>query len=106
MAVESMTRPVSELPAGFDNNNAEKGDQQFYPTNSRTSQKVESDSSLPAGSSENSIDASKDVEEPPRSVKGALWVLIVASILSSTFLFSLDNTIVVSKSKLGQWGGS
>ncbi|ETN44952.1 uncharacterized protein HMPREF1541_09827 [Cyphellophora europaea CBS 101466] len=31
---------------------------------------------------------------PTRPVKGPLWVLVVISILSSTFLFSLDNTIV------------
>ena len=32
--------------------------------------------------------------KPSRNVKGILWLLIVFSILSSTFLFSLDNTIV------------
>ena len=32
--------------------------------------------------------------KPSRNVKGILWLLIVVSILSSTFLFSLDNTIV------------
>lgn len=32
--------------------------------------------------------------KPSRNVKGILWFLIVLSILSSTFLFSLDNTIV------------
>ena len=30
----------------------------------------------------------------PRPVKGILWVLVVVAILSSTFLFSLDNTVV------------
>ena len=30
----------------------------------------------------------------PRAVKGVLWVLVVVAILSSTFLFSLDNTVV------------
>ncbi|KAF7880868.1 uncharacterized protein EAF02_006759 [Botrytis sinoallii] len=30
---------------------------------------------------------------PPSSVTGARWPLVVLSILSSTFLFSLDNTI-------------
>ena len=30
----------------------------------------------------------------PRPVKGVLWVLVVVAILSSTFLFSLDNTVV------------
>ncbi|KAL8729093.1 MAG: hypothetical protein Q9181_005113 [Wetmoreana brouardii] len=33
-------------------------------------------------------------EKPPRPVTGFLWVLIVLSILSTTFLFALDNTIV------------
>jgi hypothetical protein len=35
-----------------------------------------------------------DVLKPPRDVKGLTWALVVVSILSSTFLFSLDNTIV------------
>lgn len=36
-----------------------------------------------------------DVEEkPPRNVTGIAWVLVVVSILISTFLFALDNTIV------------
>ena len=30
----------------------------------------------------------------PRPVKGILWALVVVAILSSTFLFSLDNTVV------------
>lgn len=33
-------------------------------------------------------------EEPPRKVKGPLWILVVTAILSSVFLFALDNTIV------------
>ena len=33
-------------------------------------------------------------EAPPRDAHGIVWVLIVLSILSSTFLFALDNTIV------------
>lgn len=46
----------------------------------------------------NSVEKSLEtVEEPakaPRNVSGPLWGLVVLSILSSTFLFSLDNTIV------------
>ncbi|KAI9782502.1 MAG: hypothetical protein M1839_004988 [Geoglossum umbratile] len=34
------------------------------------------------------------VEEPPRTVKGFVWALVVVAILSSTFLFALDNTVV------------
>ncbi|KAG0633768.1 major facilitator superfamily domain-containing protein [Tuber brumale] len=33
-------------------------------------------------------------EAPPRTVTGVVWVLVVISILSSTFLFALDNTVV------------
>lgn len=33
-------------------------------------------------------------QKPPRDVHGVAWVLVVISILSSTFLFALDNTIV------------
>jgi Major Facilitator Superfamily len=35
-----------------------------------------------------------EVEAPPRDVHGAKWALVVVAILSSIFLFSLDNTIV------------
>lgn len=36
------------------------------------------------------------IEPPvsPRPVKGILWALVVVAVLSSTFLFSLDNTVV------------
>ncbi|KAI9677145.1 MAG: hypothetical protein M1829_002719 [Trizodia sp. TS-e1964] len=33
-------------------------------------------------------------DKPPRTVSGWVWGLVVLSILSSTFLFALDNTIV------------
>ena len=33
-------------------------------------------------------------QTPPRDVHGVKWILLVLSILSSTFLFALDNTIV------------
>lgn len=32
--------------------------------------------------------------KPPREVHGIVWALVVLSMLSSTFLFALDNTIV------------
>ncbi|KAH0537074.1 hypothetical protein FGG08_006115 [Glutinoglossum americanum] len=35
-----------------------------------------------------------DTEVPPRTVKGFVWALVVLAILSSTFLFALDNTVV------------
>jgi hypothetical protein len=33
-------------------------------------------------------------QQPPRDVSGPVWILVVLSILSSTFLWALDNTIV------------
>jgi hypothetical protein len=33
-------------------------------------------------------------EVPPRDITGWKWIVVVLSILSSTFLFALDNTIV------------
>ncbi|KAL8715495.1 MAG: hypothetical protein Q9220_000830 [cf. Caloplaca sp. 1 TL-2023] len=55
----------------------------------------------PSGRSNNSDPALAEKAEipaedqkPPRDVHGFLWILIVLSILSSTFLFALDNTIV------------
>jgi hypothetical protein len=75
---------------------AEKVDGETYPTLPQTP-KAEADPSLQDSSSENSSHGIKGVEEPPRPVKGMLWLLVVISILSSTFPFSLDNTIVVSK---------
>lgn len=33
-------------------------------------------------------------EKPPRDIYGVRWALVVCAILSSTFLFALDNTIV------------
>lgn len=59
---------------------------------------------VPSGGSSNisdtaSSDAEKAVEpleeqKSPRDVHGFIWVIVVISILSSTFLFALDNTIV------------
>ena len=55
----------------------------------------------PSGTSNlsDSASAEKAVEppeeqKPPRDVHGFVWALVVLSILSSTFLFALDNTIV------------
>lgn len=36
----------------------------------------------------------KEPPASPRPMKGILWALVVVAILSSTFLFSLDNTVV------------
>lgn len=37
---------------------------------------------------------SEESESPPRKAKGIVWGLIVVAVLSSCFLFALDNTIV------------
>ena len=50
---------------------------------------LEQDSSLEKAQHE-----SLDLLNTSRKVTGPLWGLVVISILSSTFLFSLDNTIV------------
>ena len=44
-----------------------------------------------------SPDAALEKQAPPpaeRQIRGAKWVAVVVAILSSTFLFSLDNTVV------------
>lgn len=33
---------------------------------------------------------------PPRNVTGVSWILVVISVLSSTFLFALDNTVTAN----------
>ena len=38
--------------------------------------------------------APEESEGPPRKAKGIVWGLIVSAVLSSCFLFALDNTIV------------
>ena len=51
--------------------------------------------SLPDSNSvEKALQTAEEPAKPPRNVTGPLWGLVVLSILSSTFLFSLDNTIV------------
>ena len=60
------------------------------------------DHSLPEVTQNSNLDVAlaekgQGAPEPPaspRPVKGVLWVLVVVAILSSTFLFSLDNTVV------------
>jgi MFS family permease len=39
-----------------------------------------------------------EAEAPPRDINGWKWIVVVLSILSSTFLFALDNTIVADVS--------
>jgi hypothetical protein len=46
-----------------------------------------------AASAEKALEPVEE-QKPPRDVHGIAWALVVLSILSSTFLFALDNTIV------------
>ncbi|KAJ8065326.1 hypothetical protein OCU04_006016 [Sclerotinia nivalis] len=62
-----------------------------------TSEKILSTRSERNTEIDESHSSSRSTSSPsdlPRSVTGARWALVVLSILSSTFLFSLDNTIV------------
>ena len=88
----SFERPAAHIATAAD---PEKGNE------AAESKKAGTNSPLQDSSSEDLSDANKGVEEPPRPVRGVLWALVVVSILSSTFLFSLDNTIVVSETTLG-----
>ena len=38
--------------------------------------------------------AAQENEVPPRQITGIRWIIVVIAILSSTFLFALDNTVV------------
>ena len=54
---------------------------------------------MSSSSSENGAEAEKgvtpaDPEKPPRDIHGIKWGFAVFSVLASTFLFALDNTIV------------
>lgn len=53
-----------------------------------------SDSDSTTRDSELESASKEDAEQPPRNIKGVSWILVVVSILSSLFFFSLDNTIV------------
>ena len=50
-------------------------------------------SNLSDGDPEKAVEPA-EAQKPPRDVHGIVWALVVVSILSSTFLFALDNTIV------------
>ncbi|KAL8828412.1 MAG: hypothetical protein Q9170_006611 [Blastenia crenularia] len=84
------------LDANKQNNHGTIGNDLLSPDHEKTPGTV-----TPSGTSNISDPAlaEKAVEpapeqRPPRDAHGFLWVLIVLSILSSTFLFALDNTIV------------
>ena len=86
--------------ADLDNQNGPKAEE-----HTAIDEKFQPEAPLPSAiptsnvSDNGSGDAEKAVEpageeKSPRDVHGLVWVLVVISILSSTFLFALDNTIV------------
>ena len=62
--------------------------------NEQTKESPLSDDSdpYPAGHVDNDLNPASASQE--RKIRGLKWVVIVVAILSSTFLFSLDNTVV------------
>ncbi|KAG9233585.1 major facilitator superfamily domain-containing protein [Amylocarpus encephaloides] len=64
-------------------------------TTSKETREVSENSSTADVDPEKSEQQTETTEElPPRDINGWKWVVVVLSILSSTFLFALDNTIV------------
>ena len=61
-----------------------------------------SDDSLPGVASEPEVEKftpsspEHKAKESSRQIKGVRWVLVVIAILSSTFLYALDNTVVAN----------
>lgn len=63
-------------------------------TEKHTAGSDSSDSDSTKRDSESGSVSKEDTELPTRKMQGVTWVLVVISILSSLFFFSLDNTIV------------
>jgi hypothetical protein len=76
-----------EAEAGLNNN--------FLAALSKETRDVSENSSTTDVDPEKSEQPAETVEElPPRDITGWKWAVVVLSILSSTFLCALDNTIV------------
>lgn len=74
-------------------NNDEKGQDSSATSTSNSLQEIRNSPDVNGAQAEKGL----SVDEPPaspRPVKGILWILVLVAILSSTFLFSLDNTVV------------
>jgi hypothetical protein len=52
------------------------------------------DSSGDSAHEKRAASGSHEAERPPRDISGIKWIVVVTAILSSTFLFALDNTVV------------
>src|SRR4051812_33334140 len=81
------TRNEKEAEARSNNN--------FLAAPSKETRDVSENSSTTDVDPEKSEQLTETAEElPPRDITGWKWAVVVLSILSSTFLFALDNTIV------------
>ena len=75
----------------------EKNENFLASSNASTQLKRTSDPAVDSDPDGDGTDEKVPPGDPPgqeRRVKGIRWILVVLSILSSTFLFALDNTVV------------
>ena len=87
---------MSSIDPGPNSTLDEKRQRNSLPTSIDNSSKdTPNSSSVDGAQAEKCLPlASIEPPVPPRPVHGVRWVLVVIAILSSTFLFSLDNTVV------------
>jgi len=92
-----------EKPAGTAPVTASSNPDQVNQTATTTTNLAVPDKEMPNSSEATSVTGDFDSEKnqiatespkPPREISGIKWAIVVLAILSSTFLFALDNTIV------------
>ncbi|KAL8818504.1 MAG: hypothetical protein Q9191_007928 [Dirinaria sp. TL-2023a] len=82
MSVAGPEAAMSSTQPGHDENASEKDPKPQYHSNDLES------------TGEKGSEGSTELHTPPRQIRGIKWLIVVSSILSTTFLFSLDNTVV------------
>ena len=100
-AKETSEQTAFSTPPATDKETGEKTDDAKdtgSSANSHLAPPNKDEHDLSEGTSVNGTDEEKqpqpEAEVPPRDIQGWKWIAVVLSILSSTFLFALDNTIV------------
>lgn len=96
MAVDDISNPGT-LPVESETTTAAPSERNLSPSEKPASLNEKQNNASARNSTD--LDVEKQpppavVEAPPRDIQGWKWSLVVLSILSSTFLFALDNTIV------------